>query len=289
MTGDQKLCPFPHWTLSTRTADKRYAFLSEPPSDWFVGGLVAQSLEPWHPPGVQTTQTLHDGVDFYYNLGALVNFYCHSLSTGLGDAGPLALEYVTYSMNTNLHPRLWSANAVKVYQWWQGRSNVQITPSSSTNGSQVITTLAISGATDSRTAVEVLVPQASFYGVQVFTNGVAATGSCYRINGQIVRVLVGTSVTNAEIRSIMAPTAQNDLYYTRQGCTLAIPAPGVLSWLLLAPPIFAVVTLTVDVVPFAEAPAATPPLPAQVCAILASWPTAVTVRLLAVRLTPVPR
>jgi hypothetical protein len=83
MTGDQKLSPFPHWTLSTRTADKHYAFLSEPVSDWFVGGMVAQSLEPWHPPGVQTSQTLHDAVDFYYNLGALLNFYSHTLSTGL--------------------------------------------------------------------------------------------------------------------------------------------------------------------------------------------------------------
>ena len=89
IAGEQKLTPFPHWTLSTRTADKRYAFLSEPVSDWFVGGLVAQSLEPWHPPGVQTSQTLHSGVDFYYNLGALLNFYSHTLSTGLGDAGPL--------------------------------------------------------------------------------------------------------------------------------------------------------------------------------------------------------
>ena len=49
ITGDQKLTPFPHWTLSTRTANKRYPLLSEPVSDWFVGGLVAQSLEPWQP------------------------------------------------------------------------------------------------------------------------------------------------------------------------------------------------------------------------------------------------
>ena len=88
IAGDQKLTPFPHWTLSTRTADKRYGFLTEPVSDWFVGGLVAQSLEPWHPPGVQTSATMHQAVDFYYSLGALINFYSHTLSTGLGDAGP---------------------------------------------------------------------------------------------------------------------------------------------------------------------------------------------------------
>jgi len=50
ITGDQKLSPFPSWTLSTRTAGKRYSFITEPVSDWFVNGLVAQSLEPWHPP-----------------------------------------------------------------------------------------------------------------------------------------------------------------------------------------------------------------------------------------------
>jgi len=72
IAGDQKLTPFPHWMFSTRTPDKRYAMLSEPVSDWFVSGLVAQSLEPWHPPGVYTSQDLHNAVDFYYNLGALL-------------------------------------------------------------------------------------------------------------------------------------------------------------------------------------------------------------------------
>ena len=83
IAGDDKLTPFPHWTLSTQTADKRYSFLSEPVSDWFVGGLVAQSMEPWHPPGVHTTQTVSNAVDFYYGLGALINIYSHCLSTGL--------------------------------------------------------------------------------------------------------------------------------------------------------------------------------------------------------------
>src|SRR5208337_5492207 len=58
ITGDEKLSPFPHWPLSEVTPDKRYSFLSEPVSDWYVGGTVAQSLEPWHPPGVHTVQTM---------------------------------------------------------------------------------------------------------------------------------------------------------------------------------------------------------------------------------------
>ena len=42
--------------------------LSQPPSDWFVGGLVAQSLEPWHPPGVFDVPTLRQAIDAYYSL-----------------------------------------------------------------------------------------------------------------------------------------------------------------------------------------------------------------------------
>src|SRR5258706_13362369 len=104
--------------------------------------MAAQSLEPWHPPGVQTSATMHSAVDFYYNLGALVNFYSHTLSTGEGDAGQLVPQYITYSMDTNLHPRLWSANAIGVYQWWLQRSNAQVTVSSViTNVNQSITTL----------------------------------------------------------------------------------------------------------------------------------------------------
>ena len=43
---------------------------------------------------------------------------------------------MTYSLNTNLHPRIWSANAVGVYQWWLQRSNAQISVSYATNGNQ---------------------------------------------------------------------------------------------------------------------------------------------------------
>jgi Putative Ig domain/Bacterial Ig domain len=200
IAGDQKLTPFPHWTMSTLTPGKRYPFLTEPVSDWFVGGLVAQSLEPWHPPGVHTTQTLHDAIDFYFGMGALINFYSHSLSTGLGDAGALAPEYVVYSLNTNLHPRIWSANAASVYQWWLARSNAQISVSSTTNGYQTSTTFSIKGATDPNTSVELLIPGSnSMCSIQVITNGALAGASAYRTNGQLIKLRVGTAVTNAVI------------------------------------------------------------------------------------------
>jgi Putative Ig domain len=200
IAGDQKLTPFPHWTLSTLTPGKRYPFLTEPVSDWFVGGLVAQSLEPWHPPGVQTSQTLHSAIDFYYGLGALINFYSHSLANGVGDAGPLVPDYITYSLNTNLHPRIWSANGASVYQWWLARSNAQVTVTSATNGYQTSTTFSIKGATDPNTAVELLIPGSnSMCSIQVITNGNLASSSAYRTNGQLIKLRVGTTVTNAVI------------------------------------------------------------------------------------------
>jgi hypothetical protein len=209
IAGDQKLTPFPHWTFSTSTPGKRYPFLTEPVSDWFVGGLVAQSLEPWHPPGVHTSQTLHDGIDFYYGLGALINFYSHTLSTGLGDAGPLVADYITYSLNTNLHPRTWSANGASIYQWWLARSNAQISVSCVTNGYQTQATFAIGGATDPNTSVELLVPGSnSLCSIQVITNGVLAGTNVYRTNGQSIKLRVGSAVTNAVISYFPLSVAQ---------------------------------------------------------------------------------
>ena len=98
-------------------------------------------------------QTLHDAIDFYYGLGTLINFYSHTLSTGLGDAGPLVADYITYSLNTNVHPRIWSANAASVYQWWLARSNAQISVSCVTNGFQTQATFSIQGASDPRVPV----------------------------------------------------------------------------------------------------------------------------------------
>jgi hypothetical protein len=230
IAGDQKLTPFPHWTLSTRTSGFRYSFLSEPVSDWFIGGLVAQSVEPWHPPAVHNTRTLHDAIDFYYNLGGLINIYSHTLSTGMGDGGQLAVEYLTYGLNTNLHPRLWtSANAVNAYQWWLARSNAQITATYATNGNQSIATLSISGSASTNTSVELVIPgSGSAYSVQVFTNTVLAGSNVYRTNNQGLKIRVGTTVTNAEVRYVLGTKAQNDNYTMRVGTDLNVPAPGVL-------------------------------------------------------------
>ncbi|MBE7554331.1 MAG: hypothetical protein HS126_25025 [Anaerolineales bacterium] len=113
--GEQKLSPFPHWTLSTQTKGKRYAHLTLPVSDWYVGGEVAQSLEQ------HTDASMRAGVDFYYNQGLLVNFYGHG-------------SVSNYSSYVVSKPRIWSTNSIGIYDWWVVRSAVNVTPGYSQNG-----------------------------------------------------------------------------------------------------------------------------------------------------------
>ncbi len=222
-SGEQKLSPFPSWVLSTslQTPGKRYPFISIPTSDWYVENEVAQALESGH-----TLATAQAASDYYYNLGALVNIYSHSSSAGGGLAGPLEGQSLVYSV---AKPRIWSTNSVGIYYWWLARSNSQMVATYSTNGLQSRIALSITGATDPRSAVEVLLPQTSIYGLQVLTNGVTASGSNYRVNGQVVKVFVGTAVTNAEVRYSVVPVAQNDVYSLTQATTLSASAPGVLA------------------------------------------------------------
>ena len=87
--GEQKISPFPHWTLSydPATSGHRYPTLALPVSDWFVGSNVAQSIESGHTPA--TIQAL---VDFYYQKGYLLNLYGHT-----GTAGGLMRAYASYA------------------------------------------------------------------------------------------------------------------------------------------------------------------------------------------------
>ena len=43
-------------------------------------------------------------------------------------------EYITYCMDSGLHPNLWSTNANGIYQWWLQRSAARITASSTIRG-----------------------------------------------------------------------------------------------------------------------------------------------------------
>ena len=71
---------------------------------------------------------------------------------------------------------------------------------SATNGYQTSTTFSIKGATDPNTSVELLIPGSnSMCSIQVITNGALAGAGAYRTNGQLIKLKVGTTVTNAVI------------------------------------------------------------------------------------------
>ena len=224
ITGDDKLTPFPHWIFSTQTPDKYYSTLSEPVSDWFVTSpfaQISQSMENGH-----TVATVQAMVDAYYNLGGLINLYNHASSDGSGEDGTLASSYVTYSLSK---PKIWSANAAKIYSWWLQRSNVVMTTSFTTNGVQSITTISLSGNSNTNAAVELVAPSAAYVSLQVSTNGVLAGTSVYRTSGQTIKLLVGTTVTNAVVNYILPPSIQNNFFQVTQGSPLTVPAPGILS------------------------------------------------------------
>ena len=188
--GEQKIGPFPHWTLSTKTAGKRYASVTPPVSDWYIGSSVAQSLESGF-----STSTIQALVDAYYNLGALINLYGHNSS-----ASGLQQQYVTYSA---AKPRIWATNAVGVYDWWSLRSNVIVTPSYSASGNTIVASASITGATDPQTSVELVIPSHAnsiVTDIQVFINGAPADPADYRTTSSGLKVRVGASGSAVEVR-----------------------------------------------------------------------------------------
>ena len=190
--GEQKIGPFPHWTLSTQTVGKRYSHVTLPPSDWFIGSEVAQSTEE------HTLVSVQALVDFYYNLGALINLYGHSPSNS-----GLQQQYVTYAA---AKPRIWATNAVGVYDWWTARSNVVVTPTYGTSGDTLIAGASITGATDPQTAIEFVIPYgANALITDLFINGAPANAADYRTTDYGFKVRVGASGSTAEVHYTYTP------------------------------------------------------------------------------------
>ena len=191
--GEQKLSPFPHWTLSTQTNGKRYAHLTLPVSDWYVGDEVAQSLEQ------HSDSSMRAGVDFYSELGLLVNFYGHGSSA----------DYSSYVV---AKPRMWSTNAIGIYDWWVLRTPVIVTPSYSQNGNVASVIATIANATDPNTAIELVIPYwgtGSVGNLEVLLNGATANPNEYRTTNTGVKIKVGSAVTTVEVRYqpvIVTPT-----------------------------------------------------------------------------------
>ena len=200
--GEQKLGPFPHWTLSTQTDGLRYSFLTLPLSDWILpagacgaeyciacdqSNCVSQSIDYYDTTNVDAV------IDYYYSIGALINIYMHELSS---DSIPA--EYIQHSASK---AAIWPVNAATLLGWWTNRSPVQITPSYAVAGTQVTLTATVSGATDSGTAVEFVIPNwaATSGSLQVLLDGTPASPSSYRTYGNGIKVSVGATVSTVQV------------------------------------------------------------------------------------------
>ena len=186
--GEQKISPFPHMTISYETPGKHYEQVSIPASDWYVGTEIPGAIEWGH-----TTDSMKAAVDFYYNLGAMINLYGHTASND----GTLLGEYVKYCVTK---PRIWSTNSVGISDWWKKRSNAVVTPSYSVIGNTASAQATITGATDPDTAIEVAIPNGSASNLQVLINDVAADPADYRTVGNAIRVRVGASPSTVKVQ-----------------------------------------------------------------------------------------
>ena len=225
--GEQKISPFPHWTISYQTSGKRYAHITLPPSEWYLGSSIGQCLTYNDGTDVYSVSDIRAAVDFYYNLGTLINFYGHMPS----NVGTVGKEYISYSMSK---PRIWPTNSVGVSDWWLLRSNVVATPTIITSGGTYTITTSVSGATDPQTAIEMVLPQTqgqALGNLSVFLNGTPAGTSDYRTTNSGIKVRVGSSVSSVQVQYTLnpPPVAVDDAYSTVQNTTLNQAVPGVLS------------------------------------------------------------
>ncbi len=190
--GEQKLSPFPHWTLSydPATSGQRYPTLALPVSDWYVASNVAQSIESGHTP--LTIQAL---VDFYYQKGYLINLYGHT-----GSESGLMKAYASYAAQK---PRVWSTNTVGLYDWWLKRDQILVTPQFSRSGDTAVASASINGTGDPQAAVELSLPNwnsSAPLNLEVWLNGVPAQAGEYRLTNYGVKVRVGPGVSQVEVR-----------------------------------------------------------------------------------------
>ena len=149
----------------------------------------AQSMEGHNTSSIQAL------VDFYAQKGYLLNLYSHASS-----ASGNSKTYVDYAA---AKPNMWATNAVGLHDWWVKRDPVVVTPSYSFTGGTAVTTATISGSTDPETAIELVLPNWSsgvLGNLTVFLNGAPANPSEYRTTNYGVKLRVGTTVTQVEVR-----------------------------------------------------------------------------------------
>lgn len=223
-TGEQKIGPFPHRSLSYKVAGKLFSAVQLPVSDWFVGNSVAQAIDDPFGNYYHTTASIHAAVDFYHGNGFLINFYGHTPAND----GSVGQEYLTYSMSK---PNLWSTNAVGLYDWAQFRSTVTVAPTVDIEGGTFVATATVSGASDPQTAIEVVLPQQYQGKATVYLDDLQAAAADFRATANGIKVRVGNSVSKVRVEYPLAqgPVAKADSYSVNPNTVLSQPAPGVLA------------------------------------------------------------
>ena len=241
--GEQKISPFPHWTVSTQTAGKRYKHLTLPLSDWYSGSYVLQSLE-YH-----TSSTMKAAVDFYYSIGALINLYGHNIS----NSGTLQGQYVSHCA---AKPKIWATNAIGIYDWWTARSKVIATPTYNLVGNIAIARITISDVEDINTAVEVVIPNWKGTGeFQVFFDDLLADPNDYRITQDGIKVRAGAAASSLEVRYTLATTMEIALALSPTTVVGGNPSIGTVTLSAPAPTGGVVVSLSSSNSPVATVPA----------------------------------
>ena len=190
VVGEQKVAPFPIRPFSYLAPRTYFPMVGVGVGNWYVAGEIQETVDTYLGTSLATSPNMKAAVDWYYNLGGLVNLYGHT------DVAP----YVEYLASK---PNLWKTNAVGVRDWFVKREPVKVTPSFTRSGSTWAATATVTGSTDSQTAVELVIPNWS--GADDDGGGRPArwrsrtSRELRRTTDYGVKVKVGTSVSSVEV------------------------------------------------------------------------------------------
>jgi len=185
--GEQNFGPFPHFTLSMTTPEKHYDLLQLPTSEWVPNS--ATSSEDRVRMERISASSIVDAVDFYYDLGALINIYGHPYSSNVS-----LLD--TYIKRAKSKQNVWFTNAIDVYNWWKQRDLVQVNPTYSYDADNNLgeVNVSVAGVTDPNIALDFAIPywpDLNPSDIKVYKDG--AETSDYEITPTGLKVKSGTA------------------------------------------------------------------------------------------------
>ena len=130
-----------------------------------------------------------DVVDFYYGMGSLINLYGHPFYSNV----PRLETYLDRAVSKG---DVWFTTASQIGDWWKLRNAVAIAPDASAPGDRSQATVALSGAADPNTAVDITpagLDPTAVTDVRVTIDGSPSTA--WRMTARGLKVRVGTAST----------------------------------------------------------------------------------------------